>query len=36
MFKGTPVTRARYTGFLRNVAIAMANRPRAFPLISTS
>jgi epoxyqueuosine reductase len=26
MFRGTPVTRARYTGFLRNVAIAMGNR----------
>jgi epoxyqueuosine reductase len=26
MFGGTPVTRARYTGFLRNVAIAMGNR----------
>jgi epoxyqueuosine reductase len=25
MFDGTPVTRARYTGFLRNVAIAMGN-----------
>ncbi len=25
MFSGTPVSRARYTGFLRNVAIAMAN-----------
>ena len=25
-FRGTPVTRARYRGFLRNVAIAMANR----------
>jgi epoxyqueuosine reductase len=25
MFKGTPVTRARYAGFLRNVAIAMGN-----------
>jgi epoxyqueuosine reductase len=25
MFRGTPVTRARYTGFLRNVAIAMGN-----------
>ena len=25
MFEGTPVTRARYTGFLRNVAIAMGN-----------
>ena len=27
MFRGTPVTRARYSGFLRNVAIAMGNRP---------
>lgn len=26
MFRGTPVTRARYQGFLRNVAIAMGNR----------
>jgi epoxyqueuosine reductase len=26
MFAGTPVSRARYTGFLRNVAIAMGNR----------
>jgi epoxyqueuosine reductase len=26
MFDGTPVTRARYAGFLRNVAIAMGNR----------
>jgi epoxyqueuosine reductase len=26
MFQGTPVTRARYSGFLRNVAIAMGNR----------
>jgi epoxyqueuosine reductase len=26
MFRGTPVMRARYAGFLRNVAIAMANR----------
>ncbi len=26
MFNGTPVTRARYAGFLRNVAIAMGNR----------
>ncbi len=26
MFQGTPVTRARYAGFLRNVAIAMGNR----------
>lgn len=25
MFQGTPVTRARYTGFLRNVAVAMGN-----------
>jgi epoxyqueuosine reductase len=28
MFRDTPVTRARYSGFLRNVAIAMGNRPR--------
>ena len=26
MFRGTPVTRARYAGFVRNVAIAMGNR----------
>ncbi|HEV3201361.1 MAG TPA: tRNA epoxyqueuosine(34) reductase QueG [Bryobacteraceae bacterium] len=26
MFQGTPVTRARYSGFLRNVAIAMGNQ----------
>ena len=26
MFGGTPVTRARYSGFLRNVAIAMGNQ----------
>ena len=26
MFRGTPVTRVRYGGFLRNVAIAMGNR----------
>jgi len=25
MFQGTPVTRARYSGFLRNVAVAMGN-----------
>ena len=25
MFRGTPVTRARYCGFLRNVAVAMGN-----------
>jgi epoxyqueuosine reductase len=25
MFRGTPLTRARYTGFLRNVAVAMGN-----------
>ena len=28
MFQGTPVTRARYSGFLRNVAIAMGNGKR--------
>jgi len=28
MFRGTPVTRARYTGFLRNVAVAMGNARR--------
>ena len=27
MFKGTPVTRARYEGFQRNVAIALTNMP---------
>ena len=26
MFRGAPVTRARYPGFLRNVAVAMGNR----------
>ena len=26
MFRGTPVTRARFAGFQRNIAIAMANR----------
>ena len=26
LYRGTPVTRARYSGFLRNVAVAMANR----------
>ncbi|HEU0138210.1 MAG TPA: tRNA epoxyqueuosine(34) reductase QueG, partial [Bryobacteraceae bacterium] len=25
MFRGSPLKRARYTGFLRNVAIAMGN-----------
>jgi epoxyqueuosine reductase len=25
LFRGTPVTRARYSGFLRNVAVAMGN-----------
>ena len=25
MFRGTPVSRARYRGFLRNVAVAMGN-----------
>lgn len=28
MFRGSPVTRSRYAGFLRNVAIAMANSAR--------
>ena len=28
MFRGTPVERARYQGFLRNVCIAMGNQPR--------
>jgi epoxyqueuosine reductase len=27
LFRGTPVARARYEGFLRNVAVAMDNRP---------
>ena len=26
LYRGTPVTRARYSGFLRNVAVAMGNR----------
>jgi epoxyqueuosine reductase len=26
MFRGTPVTRSRYSGFLRNVAVAMGSR----------
>ena len=29
MFRGTPVTRARYSGFLRNVAVAMGSLGRA-------
>ena len=28
LFRGSPVRRARYTGFLRNVAIAMGNAPQ--------
>jgi epoxyqueuosine reductase len=28
MFRGTPVTRARYAGFLRNVAAAMGSLGR--------
>ena len=28
LFRGSPVRRARYAGFLRNVAIAMGNAPR--------
>jgi epoxyqueuosine reductase len=28
MFRGTPIERARYRGFLRNVCIAMGNQPR--------
>ena len=28
MFRGTPLTRARYSGFLRNVAVAMGNARR--------
>ncbi len=31
MFRNSPVSRAKYTGFLRNVAIAMGNRPEAEP-----
>jgi epoxyqueuosine reductase len=27
MFRGSPIKRARYAGFMRNVAAAMANRP---------
>ncbi len=27
MFRGSPVTRSRYSGFLRNVAVAMGNAP---------
>ncbi|MEI9974312.1 MAG: 4Fe-4S double cluster binding domain-containing protein [Ignavibacteriota bacterium] len=26
LFRGAPITRARYSGFLRNVAVAMGNR----------
>jgi epoxyqueuosine reductase len=26
LYRGTPITRARYAGFLRNVTIAMGNR----------
>jgi epoxyqueuosine reductase len=29
MFRGTPIERARYRGFMRNVCIAMGNQPRA-------
>ncbi|MFN7919009.1 MAG: hypothetical protein U0Q16_02865 [Bryobacteraceae bacterium] len=29
MFRGSPVLRARYRGFLRNVIIAMGNAARA-------
>jgi epoxyqueuosine reductase len=28
MFRGTPIERARYRGFLRNVCVAMGNQPR--------
>jgi epoxyqueuosine reductase len=28
MFRGTPIERARYRGFIRNVCIAMGNQPR--------
>jgi epoxyqueuosine reductase len=28
MFRGTPVERARYRGFMRNVCVAMGNQPR--------
>jgi epoxyqueuosine reductase len=27
MFRDTPIDRARYSGFLRNVAVAMGNQP---------
>ena len=30
MFRNTPVTRARYSGFMRNVAVALANRQRNY------
>ncbi len=30
MFRNTPVTRARYSGFMRNVAVALANRQRDY------
>jgi len=35
MFRGTPVTRTRYSGFLRNVAVAMGNagNPRFTPAL---
>ena len=35
MFRGSPLSRARYTGFLRNVAIAMGNAgdPRFRPAL---
>jgi epoxyqueuosine reductase len=35
MFRSTPVWRAKYTGFLRNVALAMGNsrQPRFLPLL---
>jgi epoxyqueuosine reductase len=29
LFEGTPVSRAKYSGFLRNVALAMGNSGRA-------
>jgi epoxyqueuosine reductase len=29
MFRGTPIERARYQGFLRNVCVAMGNQPSA-------
>jgi epoxyqueuosine reductase len=28
VFRGTPIERARYRGFIRNVCIAMGNQPQ--------